>query len=280
MKFTFYTDDVTKLSAACSASSCFEDQLGEGAIFKAVDGRLDGLADPPRRRRAVQGQEGPDAVAAHARPRRRRSACSSSVAARARTCSRPICAASPRASSRPAPPRRRPRSPRCCRTSRAAPAPRRPSAPRSSSPRARCSAPTSSIATSPATRRSPFTVEEVKIVATPDNVDGARLEALKRGVAARRAGRRRRRAGARPHQRARRRDDADEDGRGGARRSPSSTASRSRCSAPRSAQKLGMGMYLAVSQGSRRGAALHPPHLQARRARRRRRRRSRSSARA
>ena len=30
---------------------------------------------------------------------------------------------------------------------------------------------------------------------------------------------------------------------------------------PKECEKLGMGMFLAVAQGSRRGAALHPPHL-------------------
>jgi leucyl aminopeptidase len=43
MKFSFYTDDVTKLSCGLLGMLVFEDQLGEGAIFKALDQRLDGL---------------------------------------------------------------------------------------------------------------------------------------------------------------------------------------------------------------------------------------------
>src|SRR3954471_11859668 len=43
MKFSFYTDDVTKLSCGVLGLLVFEDQVGEGAIFKAVDQRLDGL---------------------------------------------------------------------------------------------------------------------------------------------------------------------------------------------------------------------------------------------
>src|SRR3954463_15078726 len=43
MKFTFYTDDVTKLSCGVLGLLVFEDQVAEGAVFKAVDARLDGL---------------------------------------------------------------------------------------------------------------------------------------------------------------------------------------------------------------------------------------------
>ncbi|MGZ3408174.1 MAG: M17 family peptidase N-terminal domain-containing protein, partial [Polyangia bacterium] len=43
MKFSFYTDDVTKLSCGLLGILVFEEQVGEGAIFKAVDQRLDGL---------------------------------------------------------------------------------------------------------------------------------------------------------------------------------------------------------------------------------------------
>ncbi|MDB4971544.1 MAG: Leucyl aminopeptidase [Myxococcales bacterium] len=43
MKLSFYTDDVTKLSCGVLGLLVFEDQVGEGAIFKAVDQRLDGL---------------------------------------------------------------------------------------------------------------------------------------------------------------------------------------------------------------------------------------------
>jgi leucyl aminopeptidase len=43
MKFSFFTDDVTKLSCGLLGLLVFEEQVGEGAIFKAVDARLDGL---------------------------------------------------------------------------------------------------------------------------------------------------------------------------------------------------------------------------------------------
>jgi len=43
MKFSFYTDDVTKLSCGLLGVLVFEEQIGEGTIFKAVDQRLDGL---------------------------------------------------------------------------------------------------------------------------------------------------------------------------------------------------------------------------------------------
>jgi leucyl aminopeptidase len=43
MKFSFYTDDVTKLSCGLLGVLVFEEQVGEGTIFKAVDQRLDGL---------------------------------------------------------------------------------------------------------------------------------------------------------------------------------------------------------------------------------------------
>ncbi|HEX9105521.1 MAG TPA: M17 family peptidase N-terminal domain-containing protein, partial [Polyangia bacterium] len=43
MKFSFYTDDVTKLSCGLLGILVFEEHVGDGAIFKAVDQRLDGL---------------------------------------------------------------------------------------------------------------------------------------------------------------------------------------------------------------------------------------------
>lgn len=43
MKFAFSTDDVTKLGCGLLGLLVFEDQVGSGAIFKAVDQRLDGL---------------------------------------------------------------------------------------------------------------------------------------------------------------------------------------------------------------------------------------------
>jgi leucyl aminopeptidase len=43
MKFSFSTDDVTKLGCGVLGLLVFEEQVGEGAIFKAIDQRLDGL---------------------------------------------------------------------------------------------------------------------------------------------------------------------------------------------------------------------------------------------
>src|SRR5579859_5253766 len=43
MKFSFSTDDVTKLGCGLLGLLVFEEQVGEGAIFKAIDQRLDGL---------------------------------------------------------------------------------------------------------------------------------------------------------------------------------------------------------------------------------------------
>ena len=43
MKFSFYTEDVTKLSCGLLGILVFEEQIGEGAIFKAIDGKLEGL---------------------------------------------------------------------------------------------------------------------------------------------------------------------------------------------------------------------------------------------
>src|SRR5207249_11423094 len=43
MKFSFCTDDVTKLSCGLLGLLCFEEQLEDGALFKALDQKLDGL---------------------------------------------------------------------------------------------------------------------------------------------------------------------------------------------------------------------------------------------
>jgi leucyl aminopeptidase len=43
LKLTFFTDDVTKLSCGLLGLLCFEEQLGEGALYKSLDGKLDGL---------------------------------------------------------------------------------------------------------------------------------------------------------------------------------------------------------------------------------------------
>jgi leucyl aminopeptidase len=43
MKFSFHTDDITKLATGLCGLMCFEEGLGEGAIFQAFDKALDGL---------------------------------------------------------------------------------------------------------------------------------------------------------------------------------------------------------------------------------------------
>lgn len=43
MKFSFHTDDVTKLQTGLLGLLCFEENLGEGAVHKALDRALEGL---------------------------------------------------------------------------------------------------------------------------------------------------------------------------------------------------------------------------------------------
>jgi hypothetical protein len=43
MKFSFYTDEIIKLQTGLCGLMCFEDSLGEGAIFRAFDKALEGL---------------------------------------------------------------------------------------------------------------------------------------------------------------------------------------------------------------------------------------------
>ncbi len=43
MKFSFYTDDITKLATGLCGLMCFEDGFGDGVIFRAFDKSLDGL---------------------------------------------------------------------------------------------------------------------------------------------------------------------------------------------------------------------------------------------
>ncbi len=45
MKFSFHSDDVTKLSTGLIALLCFEDGYAEGAIYRALDKALDGLLE-------------------------------------------------------------------------------------------------------------------------------------------------------------------------------------------------------------------------------------------
>ena len=206
-------------------------------IFKPIDGALDGLRRPPRRRRAVQGQEGPDPVAAHARARRPAARRFSSVRG-ARKDFKPADLrgfAAPRRQGRRPP--RRPRE-----VAARAAVPRRWRQRRTE--RAAQFLAEGALLGSykfdkylTGDRRSPSPSRKSRSSPTPDNVDGSarsrrssaasqRGEQVAAGVRAR----------ARPHQRARRRHDADARWPRSRRRSPSSTASRSRCSARRSAR--------------------------------------------
>ena len=154
MKFTFYTDDVTKLSAGLLGLLVFEEQLGEGAIFKAVDGRLDGLVTRLVADEQFKGKKGQTlSLHTHGRVGPQRILL---VGGGARKDLQPadlrgFAARVVKAGRRRAGDRGRGGAavPRGWRQRRP-----RPSAPRSSSPRARRSAATSSTSTSRATRRS------------------------------------------------------------------------------------------------------------------------------
>jgi hypothetical protein len=43
MKFSFHTDEITKLQTGLCGLMCFEEGLGEGQIYQALDKALDGL---------------------------------------------------------------------------------------------------------------------------------------------------------------------------------------------------------------------------------------------
>ena len=137
MKFTFYTDDVTKLSCGLLGAPVFEEQVWRRRDLQGRRPAARRAAVTPRRRRAIQGQKGPVAVAAHARARRPAAPAPRRWRRAQGSAARPICAGSPRASSRPAPPRKRPSVAAVLPYLEGAPARRRRSAPRSSSPRAR-----------------------------------------------------------------------------------------------------------------------------------------------
>ena len=236
MKFSFYTDDVTKLSCGLLGILVFEEQVGEGTIFKAIDGKLEGLLGRLVADEQFKGKKG-QTLSLHT-PRARRSAAAASR--RWRRAQGPAAGRSARIR----------RAHRQSGRRRAGDGGRRRAAVsrgwrQRDDRRARRAVPRRGRASSASykfdkyltgDKKKPSPVEEVKIVATPDNVDGARLEALKRGaqrgeqVA----------AGV-----ALARDLINEpagdmtptqDGRRARRRSPSSTASRSRCSARRSAR--------------------------------------------
>jgi leucyl aminopeptidase len=246
MKFSFYTDDVTKLSAGLLGVLVFEDQVGEGAIFKAIDQRLDGLvtrlvADEQFKAKKGQtlslhthGRVGPQRlllVGGGARkdlhPGDLRGFAARVVKAGAAAQAGEVGVVLPYLDT-------------TATTAERA---------------AQFLAEGATLGSYKfdkyltGDKKKPFSVEEVKIVATPDNVDGARLEALKRGsqrgvlVA----------AGV-----SQARDLINEPA---ADMTPTKMAEVAtklakqhgldiKVLGPKECQKLGMGMYLAVSQGS------------------------------
>src|SRR4051812_33060445 len=58
MKFSFYTDDVTKLSCGLLGMLVFEEQVADGAVFKAIDQRLDGLVGRLVTEESFKGKKG------------------------------------------------------------------------------------------------------------------------------------------------------------------------------------------------------------------------------
>ncbi len=58
MKFAFHTDDITKLQTGLVGLMCFEEGLGEGAIFHAFDKALDGLVSRLVAEEQFKGKKG------------------------------------------------------------------------------------------------------------------------------------------------------------------------------------------------------------------------------
>jgi len=58
LKLTFFTDDVTKLSCGLLGLLCFEDQLTDSAQFKSLDGKLDGLVTRIATEEQFKGKKG------------------------------------------------------------------------------------------------------------------------------------------------------------------------------------------------------------------------------
>jgi leucyl aminopeptidase len=248
MKITVYTDDVTKLSCGLLGLLCFEDQLGDGAIFKAVDAKLDGLlvrvvADEQFKGKKGQsltlhthGRVGPQRVVLLGGGARKdfqaadlRGFAARMVKAAAAAQASDVAAALPYLDG----------GSTSTTTERAA----------------------QFLAEGgvlggyrfdkylTGDKKKPLSVEEFRVVATPDNVDGARLEALKRGT-----------------QRGQQvaagvalaRDLINEPAAALTPTKMAEVAQRVakehgleiRVLGPKECQKLGMGMYLAVAQGS------------------------------
>jgi leucyl aminopeptidase len=181
MKFSFYTDDVTKLSCGLLGILVFEEQIGEGAIFKAVDGKLDGLLTRLVGDEQFKGKKGQSlSLHTHGRVGPQRLL---------------LLGAGARKDLQPAD--LRGFAARIVKAGAAAQATEVAAvlpyldggATATTAERAAQFLAEGAVLGAykfdkylSGDKRKPSTVEEVKIVATPDNVDGARLEALKRGM--------------------------------------------------------------------------------------------------
>ncbi|HEX6835471.1 MAG TPA: leucyl aminopeptidase [Polyangia bacterium] len=248
MKFSFYTDDVTKLSCGLLGILVFEEQIGEGAIFKATDGKLDGLLGRLVGDEQFKGKKGQSlSLHTHGRIGPQRLL---------------LLGAGARKDLQPAD--LRGFAARIVKAGAAAQATEVAAvlpyldggATATTAERAAQFLAEGAVLGVykfdkylSGDKRKPSTVEEVKIVATPDNVDGARLEALKRGT---------------------QRGEQVAAGVSLARdliNEPAGEMTPTRMAdvagkvakqhglelkvlGPKECQKLGMGMYLAVSQGS------------------------------
>ena len=180
MKFSFYTDDVTKLSAGLLGMLVFEEQVAEGTIFKAIDQRLDGLVTRLVGDEQFKGKKGQTlTLHTHGRVGPQRLLL---VGGGARKDLQPSDL--------------RGFAARVVKAGAAAQAPEVAAvlpyleggaSPTTAERAAQFLAEGASLGAYKfdkyltGDKKKPFSVEEVKIVASPDNVDGGRLEALKRG---------------------------------------------------------------------------------------------------
>ena len=58
MRFSFYIDDIGQLATDVVGLLCFEDKLGEGALFQALDKALGGLLTSLTEAERFRGKKG------------------------------------------------------------------------------------------------------------------------------------------------------------------------------------------------------------------------------
>src|SRR6267154_6272419 len=58
MKFSFHTDEASQLSTGLLGLLCFEDNVGEGTLFKSIDKALDGLVSKLVAEEQFKGKKG------------------------------------------------------------------------------------------------------------------------------------------------------------------------------------------------------------------------------